>query len=287
MLWEFGSTIWNLNLFGKSFPTNVLKGRVNSMTNGTQSLDRAAELLSLVVRSESPVTYTKIVDQAGMARSTTSRLLQGLERNGLLERDRDGAFRGGALFAHYATRFDRVEALVAAANPTLERIAEATGEAVNLAVARGDTVVQVAQIDSTYMLGAMDWVGVDVPPHTSALGKVLYAFGSLPLPKGRLEQVTPNTITEPKTLAKELDVVRKQGYAITCSELEEGLDGLATPVFGPDRRITAALGASGPAFRIEGSVTQFAELMIDESDRLSKLLERRARNTTTMKGSRK
>lgn len=251
------------------------------MTSGTQSLDRAAELLSLVVRSDGPVTYTNIVDATGMARSTTSRLLQGLERNGLLERDRDGAFRGGALFAHYATRFDRVEALVAAANPSLERVAEETGETVNLAVTRGDTVVQVAQIDSTFMLGAMNWVDQDVPPHTSALGKVMYAYGALPLPKGPLEQVAPNTITEPKTLAKELEVVRKNGYAITRGELEAGLDGLATPIFGPDRQIIASLGVSGPAFRIEESLPRFAELMIAESDRLTKLLARRARKTNT------
>ena len=250
------------------------------MSSGTQSLDRAAELLSLVVRSEGSVTYTKIVDQTGFARSTTSRLLQGLERNGLLERDRDGAFRGGALFAHYATRFDRVEALVASANPSLERLAEATGETVNLAVARGDTVVQVAQIDSTYMLGAMNWVGFDVPPHTSALGKVMYAFGSLPLPKGALEKMTPNTITEPSTFAAELDDVRKRGLALTQGELEEGLDGLAAPVFGADSRIVAALGLSGPAFRIEESQTKYGELLVEEAAQLTKLLARRVRQST-------
>lgn len=252
------------------------------MSNGTQSLDRAAELLSLIVRSEGPVTYTAIVDQTGLARSTTSRLLQGLERNGLLERDRDGAFRGGALFAHYATRFDRVEALVAAAQPSLERLAEETGETVNLAVARGDTVVQVAQIDSTYMLGAMNWVGLDVPPHCSALGKVMYAFGSLPLPKGPLEKRTPNTITEPSTFKNELVKVRLNGFAITRGELEEGLDGLATPVFGADGLIVAALGVSGPAFRIEESRTQFGELLIAESEGLTKLLARRVRKSKTL-----
>ena len=166
------------------------------MSNGTQSLDRAAELLSLVVRAEEPISYTTIVGQTGLARSTASRLLQGLERNGLLERDRDGAFRGGALFAHYASKFDRVEALVAASQPNLDRLAEATGETVNLAVSRGDTVVQVAQIDSTFMIGALNWVGIDVPPHCSSLGKVMYAFGALPLPKGELERRTPATITD-------------------------------------------------------------------------------------------
>lgn len=252
------------------------------MSSGTQSLDRAAELLSLVVRSEEPITYTKIVDQTGIARSTASRLLQGLERNGLLERDRDGAFRGGALFAHYATRFDRVEALVAAAQPSLDRLAEETGETVNLAVARGDTVVQVSQIDSTYMLGAMNWVGLDVPPHCSALGKVMYAYGALALPKGPLEQLTPNTITEPKTFENELRVVRKQGFATTRGELEEGLDGLAAPVLGADGQVVAALGISGPAFRIEESLEKIGELLVIESERLTKLLARRARKSRTL-----
>ncbi|MGZ5369202.1 IclR family transcriptional regulator [Aeromicrobium sp.] len=254
------------------------------MSNGTQSLDRAAELLSLVVRSEAPVTYTTIVDQTGFARSTTSRLLQGLERNGLLERDRDGAFRGGALFAHYATRFDRVEGLVAAAQPSLERLAEETGETVNLAVARGDTVVQVAQIDSTYMLGAMNWVGLDVPPHCSALGKVMYAFGSLPLPKRPLERLTPNTITEPTTFSEELELVRNQGFAITRGELEEGLDGLAAPVFGVDGNVLAALGVSGPAFRIDDSLDTLGKLLVVESEQLTKLLKIRVRkNQSTLK----
>jgi DNA-binding IclR family transcriptional regulator len=247
------------------------------MSNGTQSLDRAAELLSLVVRAEEPISYTAIVGQTGLARSTASRLLQGLERNGLLERDRDGAFRGGALFAHYANKFDRVEALVAASQPNLDRLAEATGETVNLAVARGDTVVQVAQIDSTFMIGALNWVGIDVPPHCSSLGKVMYAFGALPMPKRELERRTPATITDPAALEAELDLVRERGYAITRGELEEGLDGIAAPVFGADGHVLAALGVSGPAFRIEDSLTSIGDLLVAESQQLTRLLARRIR----------
>ncbi len=52
----------------------------------------------------------------------------------------------------------------------------------NLSVARGDRVVQVAQVDSTYLLGTRDWTEVDVPAHTSALGKVLLAYGVIGLP---------------------------------------------------------------------------------------------------------
>lgn len=245
------------------------------MTTGTQSLDRAAELLSLVVRSEEPVSYTDLVDQTGLARSTASRLLLGLERNGLLERGRNGTFRGGALFAHYATRFDRMESLVATAQPSLDRLGDATGETVNLAVARGDTVVQIAQIDSTYMIGAMNWVDVDVPPHCSALGKVMFAYGALPVPKGRLERRTDRTFTDAATFARELVSVRTQGFAVTRGELEEGLDGLAAPVRGGDGHVHAALGVSGPAFRIEDSLNSIGTLLVAESARLTKLLSRR------------
>ena len=38
--------------------------------------------------------------------------------------------------------------------------------------------VHVAQVDSRFLLGTQDWIQVDVPPHSSALGKVLYESGA-------------------------------------------------------------------------------------------------------------
>lgn len=250
-------------------------------TTGTQAIDRAAELLSLVVRSEQALSYTELVGQTGLARSTASRVLQALERNGLLERDRDGGFRGGALFTHYATRFDRVETMVALAQPMLETIAEETGETVNLAVARGDTVVHVSQVDSTFHLGSANWLDTDVPPHCSALGKVMYAFGALPLPTGELERRTPSTLTDFSLLERELRTVRRVGFAITRGELEEGLDGLAAPVRGADGHVHAAIGVSGPSFRLGETHRPLGDLLVAESNRLSTLLARRARSSST------
>lgn len=247
------------------------------MSHGTQSIDRAAEVLALVVRSEEPVTYTEVVEQTDLARSTVSRMLQALERNGLLERNKDGRFRGGALFAQYAARFDRVESLAAAAEPTLERVGEETGETVNLGVASGDTVLHVAQVDSSFVLGATNWVDVDVPPHCSALGKVMYAFDAIPIPRGRLESRTAHTLTTRKALEQDLDGVRKVGYAVTRSEFEEGLDAIAAPVRSPDGSIHAAIGISGPSLRMADEDRRFGKLLVDEANVLSKVLARRLR----------
>lgn len=246
------------------------------MSNGTQSVDRAAELVTLVVRAEGPISFTQLVEQTGLARSTASRLLQALERNGILERNHEGLFRGGALFAHYANRFDRMESLAAAAQPMLERIAEETDETVNLGVPSGDTVVHAAQIDSNFILGATNWIDVEVPPHCSALGKVLYAFDALRLPKGRLEARTAASVTDPAVLETQLEDIRREGYAVTRSEFEDGLDALAAPVRDPRGRVIAAIGVSGPSFRLESAYRKVGELLVDETDRLTRILTRRA-----------
>lgn len=247
------------------------------MSNGTQSIDRAAELVSLVVRSEGPISYTELVEKTGLARSTASRLLQALERNGLLERTHEGLFRGGTLFTHYANRFDRVESLAAAAQPMLERIAEETDETVNLGVPRGDDVVHAAQIDSSFILGATNWIDIEVPPHCSALGKVMYAFEALRLPKDPLEIRTPATVKDVAALKRQLKTVRQQGYAIARGEFEEGLDALAAPVRDSKDQVLAAIGVSGPSFRLEESQEKIGNLLVEEADRLSRILARRAR----------
>lgn len=242
------------------------------MSSGAQAVDRAAGLLSAVIHAPEPVTAGELVETSGLARSTVSRLLIALERNGLLERDPEGAFRGGALFAHYATRYDRTEALVTVAQPYLERIAERTGETVNLGVPRGDTVVHAAQIDSRFVVGATTWVGVEVPPHCSALGKALYAAGALDLPDGELVRCTPRTLVDRDRLEADLASARADGYATASEEFEEGLDAVAAPVLGHDDLVTAAIGVSGPTFRLEGRHTEVGTLVVEEARRLGRAL---------------
>ncbi|MBA2522272.1 MAG: helix-turn-helix domain-containing protein, partial [Solirubrobacterales bacterium] len=120
-------------------------------TNGTQAIDRAAQLLSLVVLADEPPGHADLVARTGLAKSTASRLLQALERHRLLFRDDAGSYQAGPLFALYATRHEPLDELTRAAQPTLGHLSAATGETVNLAVVRGNAVVQVAQVDSTFM----------------------------------------------------------------------------------------------------------------------------------------
>ena len=240
---------------------------------GTQAVDRAAELLAHVVEAAGPRTFTSLVEQTGLAKSTVSRLLQALERHRLVQRDRGGAFRPGALFALYAVRHGAGSDFVELATSTLERIGARTGETVNLAVPWGDAVVQVAQVDAAHLLGTTNWVGMNVPAHCSALGKIFYAYHTLSLPTGPLERRTPHTITSRPELERELATVVRRGYAVAREELEPGLVAVASPVRAHDGAVVAAVSVSGPTARITSArAEEFGALLVIEAATLSSIL---------------
>lgn len=243
--------------------------------SGTQAVDRAAALVALVVQADEPIGFRALADTSGLAGSTTSRLLAALERAHLLERDAAGAYLAGPLFALHAARHDPTREMSRLAEPTLRAVAERTRETVHLAVPRGDTVVQVAQVATRYVLGPRDWSGVEVPPHCSAQGKVLYAYGALPHPGGPLARPTDRSVGDAASLRRQLENVCRIGYAVACDELEPGLSAIAAPVRGRDGTVVAALGVSGPTARIAPVSEPTGRLLVEHADDLSHLLRRR------------
>jgi IclR family acetate operon transcriptional repressor len=255
-----------------------------SNQNGTQAVDRAARLLAEVVHSADPMTFTELSAITGLAKSTTSRLLLALERNGLVRRDDHGRFLPGEMFVSFAWRGGAQAGLVAVAQPFLERLGKATGETINLGVSSNGMVEQIAQVDSTYLIGGTNWIGMSVPLHCSALGKVLLAYGAAQLAPerpdqpGQLERRTAKTITTEAALRAELAGVRARGYAVTDEELEPGLVAVAAPIYGYDGSVVAALSVSGPASRMaRDGLAAAASQCAEEAAGLSAVLGYRQR----------
>jgi IclR family transcriptional regulator, acetate operon repressor len=249
-----------------------------SNPNGTQAVDRAARLLSEVVHASDPVTFTELTAVTGLAKSTASRLLLALERNHLVRRDAHGRFLPGEMFVSFAWRDGAGTSLVAVARPFLDRLGKATGETINLGVAAGHIVEQIAQVDCIHLIGGTNWVGRPVPLHASGLGKVLLAYGAATLPPGDLQRCTEKTITSEASLRAELAAVRARGYAVTDEELEAGLIAFAAPVFRYDGAVVAALSVSAPTSRMSReSGAKAARRCADEAAGLSAVLGYRSR----------
>ena len=202
---------------------------------GTQAIDRAAELLVRVVESARPLAVGELADGAQLPKSTTSRLVGALERQGLLQRDGDrGRVRPGPVLLRFARRNEPHAVLIELAADTLDTLADESGETVNLAVPTPLGVDQLAQRDSRHFIGSTNWVGRTVPYHLTANGKVFLAW---------------DAATDEHVPRKELERIRTRGYATAVDELEIGLSALAAPVFA-GRECVAAVSISGPTIRL-------------------------------------
>lgn len=239
---------------------------------GTQAIDRAAQLLVLVVENESSSSVGELAEAAGLPKSTVSRAVSALERQGLVQRSSArGSIRPGPVLLGLARRGVSEEDIAELCRGTLDNLADATGETVDLAVAvPGGSEQYIAQVDSRHILGATNWVGRRLPHHCTAVGKVLVAFGAARPQRGALERLTPDTITDRAALSAELDTVRACGYATAVGELEPGLVAVAAPVLDADGRAVAAISISGPEFRIPSDrLDGFGKLLTKETETLS------------------
>lgn len=236
---------------------------------GTQSIDRAAQLLVHVLETDAPPTVGELSSRTGLPKSTTSRLVGALERQGLVQREAlGGQLRPGAVLTRYARRETGEAELVDVAAPSLDRLAAETGETVNLGIPAPASVELLDQRDSRHFLGAQNWVGRRVPAHGSALGKVFFAWGSLPLPAEPYEQLAPATAVGEEQLG--LDEIRGRGYATTVDELEPGLWAVAAPVRDGSGRVIAALSVSGPSVRLRPRLLhRLGRRLVTEADALS------------------
>jgi IclR family transcriptional regulator, acetate operon repressor len=214
-----------------------------------QSVERVLALLANFDETRTELGVTEMASLLGVHKSTASRLAATLERAGLLarygRRYRLGfeVIRLGAVALH---SFD----LIASMQAAMDKLSRHTGETINLAVPAGADILNVAEVPSTFILSCTGgWTGRRTKPHAVANGKVLLAYGALPVPR-HLEKYTDHTITSHEELAAELEAVRRDGYATAVGELQEGLVAVASPVFDAAGSCVAALSASGPAFRM-------------------------------------
>ena len=224
--------------------------------SGSQAIERAAQLLVLVLEQDRPTTLGELARLTELPKSTTSRLVAALERNALVQRDSArGAIRPGPAVLRFAQRGVDDADLVALSQTVLHALAGASGETINLAVPGPDGVEHLAQEDTAHFVGTTVWVGRRVPFELAANGKVFLAFGLA-------EQATP-----------ELTRIRARGYATSVDELELGLSALAAPVFGPGGEALAALSISGPSNRLTSErIAQLAPLLMEEATQLAERL---------------
>ena len=245
-------------------------------TRTIQSVDRATALLKAIADSTHPPTVVELAERTGLNRSTAWRLLATLDAHGLVERDPVcQRYSVGYAILRIAASAEH-DSIVRRARPVLDQLAEDTGEAVNLALAKGVHLVYVDQVDPPQIL-APTWHGRHVPLHATSSGKAFLAYLDPAERDGllgeRLEAFTKTTITDRVRLEADLDNARRNGYAVSLGELEESLYGASSAVLSEQGRPLAVVSVWGPERRVPaGRLPLIGVLTQDAADKIRELL---------------
>jgi DNA-binding IclR family transcriptional regulator len=226
---------------------------VFDLTN--KSVVKATVLLRELGRHRKGINVTDLAQAVGMSRPTAFRLLLSLEQTGFVERS-DNRYMLGWQVVRLGRLADPYTGAVARIQPVLDAYAAKLNETLSFVMLMGLSEHEViAEASGSRYLTSNQYIGGTYPLHASATGKLILAEMSneeidATLPE-KLESFTARTITNRKALLKEVDQVRKQGYAILDNELEEGLFAAGRPVRDPSGTLIGILTINGPTERLK------------------------------------
>ncbi len=223
---------------------------------GAQAALRAIRLLKLFTADAPELQLAEISSLSSLNKTTTHRLLQALLSEDLLDRNPgSGAYRLGPGMMALGVQALSSNDLRLRARPLLKRLAEETGETATLEVPIDDTMLILDEVTSKHFLGASGNVGTRWPIHATSTGKALIAFDQTGADRlgPELTYLTSKTITQFDELEKELDDIRRRGFAEVVDELEDGLSGVAAVVRGGMGEVLGALSICGPSQRMSES----------------------------------
>lgn len=244
-----------------------------------QSLTRGLLLLECLAEVEDGTTLSDLAMQAGLAASTTHRLLNTLERKRFVYQDESrGRWFVGVNAFYVGNAFLNGRDVVAQARPVLRTLMEDSGETANLAVVDDGEAVMLAQAQSHEMMRMMVPLGSRSPLHASGVGKALLAAMSSTdiaavLHKHGLPQITEHTVRSPAVLRETLAEVRIRGWAFDDEEHAVGLRCVAATVHDEHGDALAAISVSGPRSRItDQRVSEFGGKVASAAAKLTRTI---------------
>ena len=217
----------------------------NSSVAGQSVTSKVFAILGAFAAGQSRLTLTELSRRSGLPVATVHRLVRELVRWGALERDDDGTYRVGVRLWEIGSLAPIRAGLRELAIPYMEDLYEATHENVQLAVLDGLDALFVEKISGRDSTPIVTRVGGRLPLHATGVGKVLLAHAPPWVLDGLiargLEALTPRTIVDPAELRRNLDEVRRMGFAYTRDEMTIGSVSVGAPVYGPHETVVAAI----------------------------------------------
>ncbi len=231
----------------KSDPANPSTG---------SSAERSLRLLAKLADEGRALSLADLAAYLSLPKATAHRLCMQLLDSGFISRsENDREYVVGPALRKLA--FDTLNhgTISGVRHTVIADLVEQVGETCNYTTLDGAQVLYLDRVEAPWPWRLTLDVGVHVPIHCTASGKLFLAFmpperRELLLSSLTLEGLTENTITDAAELRRECAAIAAAGYSLDREEFIVGLVAIAVPVFDASGQVRAALATHAPRARM-------------------------------------
>ena len=252
-----------------------MSAKNNELAAPIQSIQRAVAILRSFTEAEPELGVLELSRRLNLHKSTVSRMIATLQAEGLISQNSTtGKYRLGlGLVGLAGVALGGLDARTVA-QPHLTELVAASQETVNVSVLDGKECVNIERIASPQPIQYIGWIGRRSPLHCTASGKLILAHltetertAVLPNP---LTRYTQKTVTDSYQLARQLNQICQQKYAIVHEEYEAGFSSMAGPLYNQQGELLATVAISGPSYRLSDAVfTEHLPLLLTTCQTIS------------------
>ncbi|MDR1066142.1 MAG: IclR family transcriptional regulator [Clostridiales bacterium] len=216
-----------------------------------QSVERALRIIDVLAAENHDMSLTEVSNALEWPKSTVHGLITTLRDFSFVEQSPlTGKYSLGVKLFELGNIVARGWNIREVALPFMRRLSETTGETAHLAAEDNGDVLYIEKIDSARAFRIVSEIGARLPIHCTGLGKAILAHKTPAeirriFLRNDLRAMTPNSITSLEKLEKELERIRKDGFAVDNGEVMEGLRCVAAPIRDKNGNVNYAVSVSG------------------------------------------
>jgi DNA-binding IclR family transcriptional regulator len=239
--------------------------------NTVEAVLRGMSILTAVLSSPYPMSHSEIALKTGLNRATVYRILLTLVEADYLSRTPNKPlYLPGLRILRHLPNTERFALIEAKLVPVMKKLALATGETVALFLPTWPDLVCKFAINSEQPIRRHHESGGISAMTSGATGRAFLSlmdpsYSEKTLLLRPLKGIAGNPPRSEKVFMKSLAIAKMQGFAISLSETNQGMNGVAVPLFSTDvSEPIGVISVSGPSIRwTEANITNFAPQFLE------------------------
>jgi DNA-binding IclR family transcriptional regulator len=164
----------------------------------------------------------------------------------------------------------------------LRKVVELTGESSALNRLNGDVAEVIATVGGQQRLSTTMRLGDVAPLYATSGGKAILAMMPASwitdyFSRTEFQRITPTTICDSSAMMKQVEVIRKKGFAYSFNEYTPGITGIGKAILDPEGRPLASINVTIPSARYTDTVREEVEAAINGAVNALERAQKRSR----------